>query len=141
MANLQFHTSVFAEPFTCSWEEAAAALETLPRMIFEPDGSWIWSGGGHDRWQVDGHLFDFAGRLHRVELHGECPPEAFDQLLRLHRVELHGECPPEAFDQLLRCFGWPQQQLTFEQVREGVRLDDAEFRLRAASRVVPDPGD
>ncbi len=122
MANLQFHTSVFAEPFTCTWEEVAAALETLPRMIFEPDGSWIWSGDvGRDRWQVDGHLFDFAGRL--------------------HRVELHGECPPEVFDDLLRCFGWPDTTLVFEQVREGVRLDEAEFRLRAASRVVPDPGD
>ena len=122
MANLQFHTNVFAEPFTCTWEKAAAALETLPRMIFEPDGSWIWSGGvGRDRWQVDGHLFDFAGRL--------------------HRVELHGKCPPAALDDLLRCFGWPEQQLTFELVREGVRLDDAEFRRRAASRVVPDPGD
>jgi hypothetical protein len=122
MANLQFHTSVFAEPFTCTWEEVAAALETLPRMIFEPDGSWIWSGGvGRDRWQVDGHLFDFAGRL--------------------HRVELHGECPPEAFDQLLRCIGWPDTTLLFEQVREGVRLDEAEFRRRTASRVVPDPGD
>jgi hypothetical protein len=122
MANLQFHTSVFAEPFTCTWEEVATALETLPRMIFEPDGSWIWSGGvGRDRWQVDGHLFDFAGRL--------------------HRVELHGECPPEAFDQLLRCIGWPDTTLLFEQVREGVRLDEAEFRRRTASRVVPDPGD
>ncbi len=122
MANLQFHTSVFAEPFTCTWEEVATALETLPRMIFEPDGSWIWSGGvGRDRWQVDGHLFDFAGRL--------------------HRVELHGECPSEAFDQLLRCIGWPDTTLLFEQVREGVRLDEAEFRRRTASRVVPDPGD
>jgi hypothetical protein len=122
MANLQFHASVFAEPFTCTWEEVATALGTLPRMIFEPDGSWIWSGGvGRDRWQVDGHLFDFAGRL--------------------HRVELHGECPPEAFDQLLRCIGWPDTTLLFEQVREGVRLDEAEFRRRTASRVVPDPGD
>lgn len=106
---LRFHVNLFGEPFACTWEAAAAALEALPRMIFEPDGSWIWSGGvGAERWQVDGHLFDFAGRL--------------------HRVELHGECPTQSFDQLLTCFGWPKERFTFELVREGVRLSEAEFR-------------
>jgi hypothetical protein len=113
MANLRFHTNVFAEPFRCTWEEAADALKTLPRMLFEPDGSWIWSGGvGRDRWQVDGPLFDFYDRL--------------------HRVELHGECPPESLDRLLSCFGWPDVRLEFEQVREGTRLDEAAFREVAA---------
>ena len=117
---MQFHTNVFGDPFYCTWEDAAAELKTLPRMIFEPDGSWIWSGGvGRDRWQVDGHLFDFAQRL--------------------HRVELHGECPPEAFDNMLRCFGWPDVRLSFEQVHEGVRLDEAEFRRRAANLELPQP--
>jgi hypothetical protein len=112
-ANLQFHVNVFAEPFRCTWEEAADALKPLPRMLFEPDGSWIWSGGeGRDRWQVDGHLFDFSNRL--------------------HRVELHGECPPESLDRLLSCFGWPEVLLEFEQVREGTRLDEAAFREVAA---------
>jgi hypothetical protein len=83
-------------------------------MIFEPDGSWIFSGGVRaTRWQVDGHLFDF----------NDC----------LHRVELHGTCPPEALDQLLRCFGWPETTLTFEQVLEGEVLSEAAFREWAAS--------
>jgi hypothetical protein len=113
MANLRFHTNVFAEPFQCSWEEAAQALKSLPRMLFEPDGSWIWSGGvGRQRWQVDGHLFDFSERLHRVELRGECPSESLD-------------C-------LLGCFGWPGVSLEFEQVREGTRLDETAFREAAA---------
>jgi hypothetical protein len=104
-----FHANLFGEPFACTWEDAAAALEAMPRMIFEPDGSWIWSGGvGHDRWQVDGHLFDFDGRL--------------------HRVELHGTCPREDLDKLLACFGWPEQRLIFELVREGLWLSEAEFR-------------
>lgn len=116
---MRFHTNLFAEPFAYTWEEAAAALQALPRMIFEPDGSWIWSGGvGCDRWQVDGHLFDFAGRL--------------------HRVELRGQCPAESFDELLGCFGWPQTPLFFEQVHAGTRLDETEFR-QEASRVVPNP--
>jgi hypothetical protein len=114
----RFHVNLFAlhssgQPFHCTWEQAAQSLESLPRMMFEPDGSWIFSGGfGKNRWQVDGHLFDFDERL--------------------HRVELHGQCPPESFDALLACFGWPETELIFEQVLEGVRLRDAEFR-RAAS--------
>jgi len=108
-AMLKFRVNLFGQPFTCTWEQAAAALERLPRMMFEPDGSWIFSGGvGTERWQVDGHLFDFE----------DC----------LHRVELHGECPTEAFDQLLCCFGWPGTELVFEQVLEGVTVQEAEFR-------------
>ena len=110
---LHFHTNLFANPFTITWEQAADALQKLPRMIFEPDGSWIWSGGvGPTRWQIDGHLFDFDDRL--------------------HRVELHGHCPEESFDQLLSCFNWPTNELTFEQVIEGTTLNEADFRHQAA---------
>jgi len=81
-------------------------------MLFEPDGSWIWSGGvGPERWQIDGHLFDFNDRL--------------------HRVELHGFCPSESFDPLLSCFGWPETELIFEQVLAGFRLSEADFRRSA----------
>jgi len=95
-----------------TWEEAAAELGRLPRMIFEPDGSFVVSGDDADgrRWQVDGHLFDFAGRL--------------------HRVELDGECPAAEFDRLLRCVGWPGQPLVFEMVREGEQINEEEFRRR-----------
>ena len=108
-----FHVQVFGQPFTCSWEQAAESLEALPRMIFEPDGSWIWSGEfGAKRWQIDGHLYDFEDRL--------------------HRVELHGSCPADMFDKLLVCFGWPETQLTMEMVREGVTVTEQEFREAAA---------
>ncbi len=108
----RFHVNVFGSPFPCTWEDAAAALERLPRMIFEPDGSWIWSGGiGNQRWQIDGHLFDFDGRL--------------------HRVELRGSCPQEQWDQLLACFGELQAQWKFELVQEGVQLDELDFRQHA----------
>jgi hypothetical protein len=126
----QFHVNLFARddasPLTVTWEDAAAMLERLPRMIFELDGSFVVSGdieravsseraGSSStpelnklRWQVDGHLFDFAGRL--------------------HRVELRGNCPPEAFDELLKCIGWPAQPLVFEMIREGTRVGEQEFR-------------
>jgi hypothetical protein len=114
-----FHVNVFADPkeasFAVTWEETAAALEQLPRMIFEADGSFVVSGDDENgrRWQVDGHLFDFAGRL--------------------HRYELHGHCPVAAFDELLRCVGWPDQSLTFDTVREGLMLNEQAFRSRAAT--------
>jgi hypothetical protein len=112
-----FHVNLFADPreasFACTWEDAAIALESLPRMIFEPDGSFVVSGGVRKtRWQVDGHLFDFAGKL--------------------HRLELHGECPPEIFDALLRAVGWPNQPLSFELVREGTTVTEQKFRLGVA---------
>lgn len=91
-------------------------MDQFPRMMFEPDGSWILAGGAKaNRWQVDGHLFDFDDQL--------------------HRVELHGECPAETFDELLNCFGWPETSLVFEQVQEGVRLDEKTFR--AAVTLIP----
>jgi hypothetical protein len=113
----RFHVNIFADPketsFAVTWEEAAAALERLPRMIFEPDGSFVVSGDDETgrRWQVDGHLFDFTGRL--------------------YRCELHGHCPVEAFDGLLRCLAWPEQRLMFETVLEGLTLDEQAFRSHA----------
>jgi hypothetical protein len=110
----QFHANVFAvdgaSPLRVTWEDAAAMIERLPRMIFEPDGSFVISGevDSGRRWQVDGHLFDFEGRL--------------------HRMELHGSCPEEVLDELLKCVGWPAQPLTFEMVREGLRVDEQQFR-------------
>jgi hypothetical protein len=115
-----FHVNLLAAPpttFALSWEEVAAKLERLPRMIFELDGSFVVSGDqpqagpcptAMKRWQVDGHLFDFDGRL--------------------RRVELHGHCPPDDFDNLLRCVDWPEQPLAFEMVREGATLDESAFR-------------
>ncbi len=112
-----FHLNLFADPkeasFACTWEDSAAQLEQLPRMIFEPDGSFVVSGGVYETcWHVNGHLFDFAGRL--------------------HRLDLHGQCPPESFDGLLACVGWPKQPLVFEMVREGVSVDESRFRNLAA---------
>ena len=105
-------------PLEVTWEAAAQRLEDLGRMIFEPDGSFVWSGvETGDRWQVDGHLFEF-------QFAGEP---------LLHRVELHGHCPADQFDQLLVCVGWPKTTLVFELVLDGVALDEANFRRWAAS--------
>ena len=100
--------------FAVRFEQALEALTRLPRLDAEPDGFFLVSGEQDGkRWQIDGHLFDFADRL--------------------HRVELHGDCPPEMFDALLGCFGWPQTPLAFELVHEGVALDETAFRAWAAA--------
>jgi hypothetical protein len=51
----------------------------------------------------------------------------------LHRYELHGACPQAAFDDLLRCVGWPGKALVFETVREGLTLNEPDFRKLAAT--------
>ena len=95
--------------YNTTFEAAAQALSALPHMLFEPDGSFVWSGQDpRARWQIDGHLFDFSGKLHRVELHGT----------RRWPV----------ICQLLACVGWPQDRLVFELPRYGAAMQEPEFR-------------
>jgi len=100
--------------FDCTFEEASERLEALERMFLEPDGSFVWTSSQSDQaWQVDGNLYDRAGRLSFVDLNGCCPA---------------GE-----FDRLLAAFGWPRTNFVFQLTREAIVLDEAEFR-RIASR-------
>ncbi len=101
--------AVLAAPFALSFEEASQRLGGLERLFIEPDGSFVWvSPQSAAPWQLDGNLFDRAGRL------------LF--------VDLKGTCPPAVFDRLLAALGWPVTPLMFELVREAVLLDEAEFR-------------
>jgi len=92
---------------SASWEAASAALEQLGAFV-EPDGSLVWVGSGPPSWQVEGQLFERSDRL--------------------QFVELKGRCPAAKFDQLLSAFGWPATALVFELVKEGVVVDEEEFR-------------
>ena len=105
---------IFDAFFPLAFEQAYDALAQFPRIDIEPDGFFVISGDlDGKRWQLDGHLYDFEDRL--------------------HRVELHGECPARSLDAILACFGWPQTPLAFELVMEGVALDEAAFRQFAAT--------
>jgi hypothetical protein len=96
-----------------TFDQAYAALEALPRMFIEPDGSFVWTGEANGTfWQVDGNLIDRGDVLAYVELKGTCP-----------------EAPLAA---LLQAFGWPDGPLAFELPQRGVVLDEAEFRRRAS---------
>jgi hypothetical protein len=96
-----------------TFEQALDALGKLPRLDAEPDGFFVVAGGaGPTHWRVSGQMFDFDGRL--------------------HRVELNGACPSESFDALLSCLGWPVTPLVFELVEQGVALEESAFRAWAA---------
>ena len=98
-----------------SFEQAVAALEKLPRMYIEPDGSFVWAQKAADgaEWQVDGNLLDAGASL--------------------SHVEISGRCPSESLDELLAALGWPDSALLFQLPRRGDFFDEAAFRALAAS--------
>ena len=103
------NAAMLATPMSVSFEQAAEALQLLPRMYLEPDGSFVWvSPSGQEPWQVDGNLLDRDGAL--------------------MLLDLKGTCPPKEFDQLLRAVGWPEKPLMFQLMRQAVFLDDEHFR-------------
>lgn len=97
--------------FDRTFEQVADALSLLPRMFVEPDGSFVWVSAGGPAWQLDGMLYDGAGRL--------------------WYVELKGRFPEAEFDRLLAALGWPQTSICFQLVREAVWLDEQAFRRHA----------
>ena len=67
-----------------SFDDLYAALEALPRLFAEPDGSFLWtSTDGPRQWQIDGQLHDSAGNLMTIELKvsGEPPREGLREAL------------------------------------------------------------
>jgi hypothetical protein len=74
-----------AELLPITFERAAEELARLPRLFFEPDGSFVWVAptGTNPRWQVDGQLWDAGAGLAYVELRGDCPAEVFARLAGL----------------------------------------------------------
>jgi hypothetical protein len=106
-----------AEPpalFACTFEEASEALAALPRMFIEPDGAFVWVSTSEPAWQLDGVLYDGAGRL--------------------WYVELKGRCDEEDFNLFLSALGWPQTTLVFQLVREGEWFCEQAFRQFAGWR-------
>lgn len=102
-----------ASVFACDFETALARLAQLERMFCEPDGSFVWTANDAGGWQVEGNLYDRAGRL------------AY--------VDVAGQCPPAQFDNLLTALGWPQTPLVFQLRREAVVLAEQEFRRLATA--------
>lgn len=122
MQLLRFQATIHREsdrqpaPLSVTFEQALAALEVLPRMFIEPDGSFVWAQTEADgtTWQVDGNLID------------QGPSLAY--------VELSGSCPHEALDQLLQALGWPECQLLFQLTRRGAFLNLVRFQAAAVTK-------
>jgi hypothetical protein len=69
-------------PLPVTFEEAEVALRRLPRLFFEPDGSFGWfSAPGEPRWDIGGMLYDRGDRIMYAELTGACPAAEFSQIL------------------------------------------------------------
>jgi len=101
-------------PLPVDFEAMQQRIAEIPRADIEPDGFFLITGGKHDTfWRLNGHMHEFDGRM--------------------HRVELNGECPSETLDAVLRAAGWPNEELVFQLVMEGVTLDEANFRKWAAA--------
>ena len=106
----EFHAHLQGN-FVRSFEDVVYHLSRLPRLFCEPDGSFVWRGSDADGdWQLDGQLFD------RDE--------------RLLYVELKGTATPRALDAMLTSLGWPEIAIEFQLAREGVVLNETEFRGR-----------
>ncbi|XZE52499.1 hypothetical protein SH139x_004195 [Planctomycetaceae bacterium SH139] len=69
-------------PLPVDFETLAERLSALPKMYFEMDGSWVWTGQqqGH-RWQLDGMLYDANGKVQYIDLKGSCPLQQWKLLL------------------------------------------------------------
>lgn len=95
-------------PLSVTFEQVAERLSALPRMFFEPDGSFVWVSNAPPSWQLDGQLQDRGPAL--------------------DYVELKGVCPAADWERLLATLGWPEQKLLFQLVREGIFLDEPALR-------------
>lgn len=106
---LQLQPADLARPFDVTFDDAGDRLSALPRMFFEPDGSFVWRGERDGRtWQVDGNLYDGGGRL--------------------QYVDLKGECPSDEFDRILTALGWPATTIVIQLTRHALYLSERDFR-------------
>ena len=91
-----------------TFENLAAILSTLPGMVFEMDGSFVWVDNQNAcAHQMDGMVYDRAERIEYVEIKGPCSAKQWltlcqalcgeaieskmeystiDSILRVHRV-------------------------------------------------------
>lgn len=98
-----------SEPLPTIFEQAIDALQALPRMFIEPDGSFVWvAEADSDPWQLDGQLHDGLGHL--------------------STVEIKGQVGADGWSQLVQCFGSDNVPLLVQFVREGRFMTELEFR-------------
>ncbi len=106
---LSVDPSELSIPFHVSFDAVAERLTSLPRVFFEPDGSFVWvSSKGRDDWQLDGLLAD--GREN------------------LMTIELKGVAGWDVLQPLLETIDWPNHDILFQDMQRGVFYSSAAFR-------------
>lgn len=98
----------FDRPLASTFEQIQQNLLSVSRMDVEPDGYFLVAGGEQEgsRWQIDGHMFEYDGLMHRIEMHGSCSESTLDELLGAIST----------------------QPVVFQLVHEGVTLAGDDFR-------------
>lgn len=99
-----------------TFDAAAAAIQQLPRLHFEPDGSFVRVSSGERQERLCGVLYDRGPRL------------AY--------VEVQGACRADWLEEFLRSLGWPATPLAFELIPEALLLSEADFRVVAGRQSV-----
>lgn len=61
-----------------TFEQAAERLQRLPRLCFEPDGSFVWVGDKEQ--ELFGMLYDAGGSIQYCEIRGQCDLDAWKLL-------------------------------------------------------------
>jgi hypothetical protein len=109
LATVELSPQQQTEPFSISFETAEQRSCRLPRMFFEPDGSFVWvsANGTEPAWQLDGVVNDRVGRVVSVEIRGTCLRAAFEQMLGI--------------------FDWPETPLLIQLVQTAVFLEVGDF--------------
>ena len=67
-----------------SFEEFIQAVSDWDGMFAELDGSWVWVfHHDHKRYQLDGMVYDQAGKIEYVEVKGNSNREAWERICNL----------------------------------------------------------
>lgn len=83
MKSEQFHIHLYGPgrgPLETSFEAAAERLESLEKLYFEPDGSFVWTRDA-GRQQIFGMLYDAGGQIQYIDLRGTCEIEMWSELI------------------------------------------------------------
>ncbi|MEM1068582.1 MAG: hypothetical protein AAGI63_06790 [Planctomycetota bacterium] len=79
----EFHLYLYGPskgPIESSFEAAEERLKGLPKLYFEPDGSFVWALD-EGRQQVFGMVYDAAGAIQYIELWGRCERITWQQIV------------------------------------------------------------
>ena len=76
-------------PLSTSFEAAAERLNRIDQLVFEPDGSFVWSPSEQEK--LFGMVYDAADRVQYVELRGACCRETWTELVRVIGQEQLGD--------------------------------------------------